>query len=140
MTLKISQELRIAYEQTNYKVFLEQEEILLRVGRISREMDLLLEELKKENFAFITAANPYSVLKSEKENSKLNRELENKIKEQKYLYLKGIGESPDGKWKEESFCVFGIDLNEAKTLSKEFSQNAFLFGKKNAAIELIWCS
>jgi UDP-N-acetyl-D-mannosaminuronic acid transferase (WecB/TagA/CpsF family) len=132
--------LQTAYEQTNYKVFLEQKEILLRVGRISAEMDLLLEELKKENFAYITAANPYSVLKSEKENSKLNRELENKIKEQKYFYLKGIGVSPDDNWKEESFCIFGIDLEEGEALAKEFSQNAFLFGKKNTVTEIIWCS
>lgn len=103
-------------------------------------MDLLLEELKKENFAFITAANPHSVLKSEKENTKLNRELEKKIKEQKYFYLKGIGESPDDNWKEKSFCILGIELEEAYILAKEFSQNAFLFGKKNTSAELIWCS
>ncbi|MBK6608250.1 MAG: DUF3293 domain-containing protein [Leptospiraceae bacterium] len=138
MTLKISQELQTVYEQTNYRVILEHKEILLRVGVISEEMNLLLEESEKETYVFVTAANPYSVLKSEEENVRLTQKLEDKIKEKEYFYIKGIGESPDGNWKEESFCILGIDLEEAKLLSKEFSQNAFLFGKKNTVTELIW--
>ena len=80
MTLKISQELQTVYEQTNYRVILEHKEILLRVGVISEEMNLLLEESEKETYVFVTAANPYSVLKSEEENVRLTQQLEDKIK------------------------------------------------------------
>ena len=138
MSQIISQELQSIYTQTIYRVCLEGKDILLRVGMKSKEMNLLLEKLEKEKFAFITAANPFSLLKSEEDNKKLNQKLEDKIKEKKYFYIKGIGESPDGNWKEESFCILGIDLEEAKFLSKEFSQNAFLFGKKNTITDLIW--
>lgn len=136
---KISVELRNAYENTDYKVFFDEKEIILKIGKVSIEMTQILDDLRVNNFAFITAANPYSSLKSSEENQIRNLELEKFLIKKEIPYCKGIGESGDNTWKEESFCAFGIDLEIAKQLAKEFEQNAFVFGMENGVPEIVYC-
>lgn len=138
--INIPEELHIAYRETNYIVFYQKKEIVLRVGKYSVEMDFLLDEFGFNSYAFITAANPYSTQKSRKENIQLNLELQNKMKQKGFKYVNGIGESLDKTWREESFCIFEIELKEANALALYFSQNAFIYGKRNFPPELILCS
>lgn len=136
---KISAELRKVYEDTDYKVFFDQKEIILKVGKESIEMNQILDDLRVNNFAFITAANPNSSLKPIEENRIRNLELEKFLIQKEILYCKGIGESGDNTWKEESFCAFGIDLQIAKKLAKAFEQNAFVFGMENGVPKIVYC-
>ncbi|MBK8395330.1 MAG: DUF3293 domain-containing protein [Leptospiraceae bacterium] len=134
----IPSELQKAYQNTNYKVFTKEKEILLRVKYRSLEMDELLIQLGEDKFIFITAANPYSIPNSNSENQILNQILENKIIDLQKIYYYGVGESPDRKWKEDSFCVIGISLKNAMNLARNFSQNGILFGKKDQPTKIVW--
>lgn len=132
--------LRLAYEQTNYKVFHKGKEVVFRVGKKSSELDSLLKELGFTKYVFLTAANPFSTLRPENENKKKNLELESKLVQNKFFYLNGLGESIDGGWSEDSFCIFGMQLTEAIQLAFEFSQNAFLYGSRSVTPRIIYCA
>lgn len=136
---ELTLELKKAYEETNYKVFFGEKEITLNIGKQSIEMNQILSKLGIDSFVFITAANPYSTPKSISENKKQNQKLANVLSETKTIYCKGSGESLDGQWKEESFCIFGVDKEFGKKMGKKFNQNAFVFGEKDKVPQIIYC-
>ncbi|HMV45251.1 MAG TPA: DUF3293 domain-containing protein [Leptospiraceae bacterium] len=127
-----------AYKNTLYKIFYQDKEFKIEVDKRSDFVDKLLIDKGVTSYIFITAANPHSLLVSEAENEKANLELENQIKQKALFYCKGVGESKDGEWKEDSFFVLGISLKEGMSIAKQFSQNAFLYGRKKTKTRLIW--
>lgn len=132
------QELKDAYYKTSYILFYENSEITLHINEHSEKMSQILKSHDVDTFVYITAANPHSLLCPEIENQKLNSELEKDIRNLGLLYFKGIGESIDSTWREESFCVLGISLKKGMALAKNYSQNAFLYCRKKTKVRLIW--
>ena len=124
-----------AYENTSFNVY--QPKISIRIGVINKELDNLLLTNQCETYAFVTAYNPYSALKSHEENRKLNEALFRDLIDE-YQLFEGEGVGEDISWEpEKSFLVLGITLDDAKAIGVKYSQNAIVFGRIGEKPELL---
>lgn len=134
---KLSPDLISAYEVTNFNVKAEPT-FTLNVGKVSEELKALFKQNNVSNAAFITAWNPYSKSLSNEENQARNHQLENELKIRSLKFIDGFGQDPLGQWSgEDSFLVFGIDLEASKKLGIQFEQNAIVWSDSDAIPELI---
>ena len=130
----IDPSLILSYRETNYHVF--NLKLVLRIGEGNPALDSLLLEHGNENWAFITASNPYSNLLSEGVNGARFALLKEAVKS--WLYFEGEGVGADPLWKpEQSLLILGIKENEAVEIGKSFEQNAIVVGRIYAPPELI---
>ena len=126
-----------AYKLTNFHVKVEPA-FTLNVGKVSEELKALLKQNKVTSVAFITAWNPYSKSLSDEENQARNDQLENELNLHSLKFINGFGQDPLGQWSgEDSFLVFGIDLEESKKLGDQFEQNAVIWSDIDAVPKLI---
>ncbi|WP_055076404.1 DUF3293 domain-containing protein [Pseudanabaena sp. 'Roaring Creek'] len=72
----------------------------------------------------ITASNPLEEVLSKEKNSKRNQSLRDLLEYRKLNFVEVVGQSPDGKWSENSFAIEGMTRLEACKLAKDFSQRA----------------
>lgn len=131
MTLKDS------YINTDYIVFIPNRKITLNIGIFNQDWEYFLHEIQKDFYFYITAYNPYSKLKTEKENEDANKSLIQRVKSIGLQYYDGIGISKDGNWSENSICVVGGDERIAIDLGNTFKQNAIVWGHKFMTPELV---
>jgi hypothetical protein len=132
-------ELTKVYLQTNYVVKTANSEIVVRVGVINEKLDGLLKKQKAENWAFVTAYNPFSKQLADEENQKRQKELINLLNTENFHFLHGRGEG-EGWEPEPSIFIFDIERSRAVEIARRFEQNAILFGSANEAPELVWCN
>ena len=85
----------------------------------------LPEAVRKKQFAIITAWNPMNNMMPLEENRSRNRELEDILKEQKYVYYPSLGTCEHHV--EESFTIEQIPQADAVALGKRFGQHAIVF-------------
>lgn len=126
-----------AYRNTHYTSALG---ITLLIGSESPELDAILLISGLESAIFITAWNPFSEMKSDPENRKLNDKLKtdlfNLLPENRVI--SGFGEDPSGEWPgEDSFLALGISLEEGIRLARKYQQNAFVHHKLGSKSELV---
>ncbi len=131
----MDEDLHRSYLGTSFNVYSPQ--ISIRVGQANKELDNLLLENNCNSYAFVTAYNPYSELKTKEENQKMNELLHQELKNQYQLYDgEGVGE--DSSWEpEKSFLILGIDYEKARAIGKKYSQNAIVFGHLGEKPELL---
>jgi hypothetical protein len=126
-----------AYLATDYRV-MAAEPFVLNIGRASDELALWFKLNRADSAAFITAWNPFGEPASDAENHAAQQELLAEIKALGLPYLDGEGQDPSGLWPaEQSFLVFGIALDAAKKLAKQFRQNGFVYTGSDATPRLI---
>jgi len=134
---KLEPDLISAYEVTNFHVNAEPA-FTLNIGRLSEELKALFKQSNVSNAAFITAWNPYSKSLSEEENQSRNDQLKNELNIRSLKFIDGFGQDPLGQWSgEDSFLVFGIDLEASKILGIQFEQNAIVWSDIDAVPKLI---
>lgn len=124
---QLDQSLIKAYEATEYHVRSAQP-FILELGKKSEGIVDLARRLRVDCVALITAYNPYSRVISDTENAKRNRQLKRELDKLDLTIVVGYGQDPTTLWKEDSFVVFGLGLEEAKKLGVKYQQNA-----------IIWC-
>ena len=112
-----------AYRQTNYKF----DDTVLNIDKTSSKAASLLQPFSPAGGLFITAWNPLGTELTVEENEQANQELKNELLKQGLKVTKGYGESPDGKWKEDSFFAYPIDQNSSLKLCCTFEQNAVVY-------------
>lgn len=126
-----------AYLATDYKV-LAAEPFVLNIGRTSSELALWFKLDRTDRAAFITAWNPLGEPTSGSENHAAQQELLAEIKALGLVYLDGEARDPSGLWPvEPSLLVFGISLEAAKKLARQFRQNGFVYAGSDATPRLI---
>lgn len=126
-----------AYLATDYKV-MAAEPFVLNIGRASPELALRFKLDRTGSAAFITAWNPSGELTSDSENHAAQQRLLAEIKALGLPYLDGEGRDPSGLWPgEPSFLVFGISLEAAKKLARQFRQNGFVYAGSDATPRLL---
>ncbi len=131
--------LELAYQQTIYEVFSEDQVIHLQVNVKAPQLDYLLQQHQQTSWAFITAHNPFSQLLTSAENKRRNQTLTVELERRKFTYLKGLGRDVDGHWPpEDSYFVLGISREEAMEVGQAFSQNALLYGEQGQVPQLVW--
>ncbi len=126
-----------AYLEADYWVTAA-EPFVLNVGCASPELASRFKLDRADSAAFITAWNPCGEMASESENHVAQQELLAEIKALGLPYLDGEGKDPSGRWlAEPSFLVFGISLEAAKKLARQFCQNGIIYAGSDATPRLI---
>jgi hypothetical protein len=88
--------------------------------------------------AFITAWNPFSQNLPAKENQARHDELKANIKKRGLVCIDGIGKHPSNNWPGEvSVLVLDLDLEEAKSLARQYEQHAFVWTLGDCVPQLI---
>lgn len=129
-----------AYENTTYRAFSLFGEVDIRIGQKNSNLDQLLLGNKSESWAFITAFNPYSVKQKEDVNRFLNKQLEEYLNKNKYVFFDGLGIGDDGSWQPEpSFLILNISKDKAVGIGRQFHQNAIVAGVIYNSPVLIKC-
>lgn len=137
-------ELLKAYEAAEYVVDPFGDEsvlIVLDVGEPAPELDLLLqdEDRGRESWAFVTAFNPGSERLADEVNREAQGRLLRGLEAEGRRYWPGWGQSPDGRWREESVLIRGMSRKEAVRLGRELGQVAVLVGEVGGLAELVLC-
>lgn len=134
MKPNMSSDLVLSYLKTNFTVF--SPKIEIKIGTISDELNALLLLKNKQDWAYITASNPYSQILSDEENNERHEQLKETVKE--YIVFEGEGVGEDPKWKPEiSLLILGITKEDAISIGNQFQQNAIIVGALNKKSELV---
>ena len=129
--------LQHVYEQTDYRIV--DPKITIKCGVLNPILDIFLKKLGKRNWSFISAANPRSVVQSDKLNAWNNTNLEIDLSKSGCSYTYAVGEATSGNWPaEESFIVFDMPLKDVRSLAQKYDQNAILIGRQGEAAQLEW--
>ena len=131
-------ELMTDYNLTTYRVFIDSSSHLdILIDQLNKDLDKLLGEAGVQEFAFITAWNPFSVEVSDSENEKANADLASDL--DLYKVYKGLGiPAQPSEWDaEESYFVLGITKTKAKELGKKYRQNAIVYGQYGSKPEVL---
>jgi hypothetical protein len=129
----IPPELRESYRRTRFIVFDPPMEI--RIGELCPALDALLTTYGFDNWAFITAHNPASIVLPDAENTTRHLQLFEMLAS--YPCFEGEGVPPDPGWKpERSLLVLGIEWAEAEAIGRSFGQNAIVVGRVGERAEL----
>lgn len=123
-----------AYQNTKYKLF--EPALTIEIGKLNHEIDVLLQNNNTNEWAFITAFNPYSKVVSDEENKFRHDELKELTKS--YMTFEGHGVGEDPSWEPElSLFIIGISENDAVKIGNKFEQNAIVYGHINQAPQLL---
>lgn len=127
------------YRETEYRV-LGEAGFVLRIDQFSAALAAAHAAHDCTCSAFVTAFNPHSVRLPDAENLARQQALREVLRQQRHAVVDGIGQHPDGHWQgEPSFLVFGLSLEEAYKLGRQFSQNAIVWAGSEAIPQLILC-
>lgn len=123
-----------AYKNSKYEIF--ETSIIIEIGIINQQLDDLLLKHNSNEWAFITAYNPYSQVLTDEENEIRHSDL--KVLTKNYVTYEGHGVGEDITWKPElSLFIIGISKDDALKIGYKFDQNAIVYGKIEFAPELL---
>lgn len=127
MTKGIHPRLIKAYRETHYVAFAA-DEIVLKIGRVSRELSALMNDSSVETAAYLTASNPESQSGEAERWHDAQVALLSDLVALNVTYVAGEGRDPKGEWPTEaSLLVLGIKLADADRLARKYRQNAFVW-------------
>lgn len=134
----LDQRLVEAYYHTSYQVSA-MPFPAIRIGRLDPLLADWLEERHFQSFVFITAWNPFSRLRSLRENKRRNNQLRADLSTLARAVHSGVGIGDNNDWPpEESFWALDIDAEEAVRLGRKYGQNALVWWEKGGLPELWW--
>lgn len=114
-----------AYLATDYRVFVDEGVITLRIGVRNPAASGLLQAHGAHTALFITACNPWGELHDEVDNQRLQRALWVELLEAGYTLFAGEGAGSDNEWPPEpSVLVLDPAPGELLELCRRFRQNA----------------
>jgi hypothetical protein len=126
-----------AYRETEYRVYATTQ-FVLNVGIRSTELNRLHNRFGVCCSAFLTAWNPYSVVRDARDNATRQAALVARLHEQSLPFLSGVGQHPKGQWPAEaSVLVLGLGRDQAIAVATRFEQNAVLWCGPATVPELV---
>lgn len=130
-------ELLAAYRAAHYRVEADPAFDLIP-DQLSEALSALHSSHHVRGSAFITAANPASILFDSASNEARAAELEARVQNSGWVFLRGRGIDPKGEWPDEaSLLILGISFKDACALAAELGQNALLWNGADAIARLI---
>lgn len=132
--------LRKAYQATDYCLWLAGREIVLNVGKPAPEaLNILQTRLQLTGEAFVVApCNPGSELLSAEANRELLAQFRNRLRQDNQRWLPAVNRDPQAQWPEEhGALLLDCGLSYAQTLGLEYGQNAILGLGRDAIPKLI---
>ena len=136
--MEITEQLIEKYRDTDYCVKLPDAEIVLRIGQYSPQLKSLMEEHSASGAVFITAWNPFGVVRGAGENISANASLQKDLAEMASVVFPGYGTSPWGDWQEESFLALPVSRQAATEMCARYAQNAVVFIGPDGVPELLF--
>ena len=136
MTSAIAPQTIRAYLETDYCVHAAPP-FTLRIGEFSQSLVSLHDTHNASCSAFITACNPHSQALVPAANAARQKMLTGRLKERGLTFIVGVGQHPAEQWREESFLVPGLLLDDAKALGIEFEQNAIVWSDSDGVPQLV---
>jgi hypothetical protein len=116
-----------AYLATDYSIW-GSRRFILRIEQRNDDLTALYQRYEVSSAAVLTAWNPHSETRSDRENQNAQMELISEIDRLCLRHEPGEGTDPSGKWPPEpSRLVLGIDLETAQSLGRKFMQNGFVW-------------
>jgi hypothetical protein len=135
--MEIARDLLSAYEATDFVVFDQDEEWIVKVGEVSPRIDAMLDRFDAARAIVVTAFNPRSRVLPPETNAQRHEEMVRLLEQRKLRFLHGEGRDPRGQWIPEAECiVFGISLAEGLELARRFEQNAVVHIERGRAPRL----
>ena len=132
--MALTPELVEAYAAADYVV--REPRVVIHIGEPNAALDALIGDAGRA--AFLTAANPGSLRRSEEENGRLVAALRETLEGAGWRCLEGEGRDRAGAWPAEaSLLVPGIPRAEALELARRFGQNGFVWCERGAAPQLV---
>ena len=141
MTMKpYSEELKRAYKETDFRADTPRGAICIRVDEIHSDLDLVLHDHNAREWAYITAYNPGSNIRTAQTNQRRHEELVQMVGKSGHKYFHGRGVGKDPAWEpEESLLIIGPGRKEAIRIGQHFGQNAIVCGALGSPAELVHC-
>ena len=132
-------ELTAAYLATTYRVLLPERPLDLRLEVRHAGLQSWLVSVGGGCFAIITADNPASCLRSDKENRQDGERLGAALASMGRLLVPTLHLADDGAWPvEKGFYVNGLSLSGARAFARDYGQNAFVWGGADGVPHLVW--
>ena len=125
------------YSHAEY-VVLSSPPIVFKIDERFAELDELMARCGVSVASFITACNPRGLHQSDRENLLAMNQLLSAINDLRLPYFKGFGRDPEGTWKEDSYLIMGVELDQARQLGQLFQQNAIVMLVHNMTPKLVW--
>ena len=126
-----------AYLETEYHVFGDSP-FTIRIGEPNSALAAACKRNGAETSAYITACNPNSQTLDDAANAERTNSLRSELIERKLAFIEGVGQHPFNGWPgEDSFLIFGVDLEAARDLSRRLQQNGFVWAGSDCIPQLI---
>jgi len=133
-------ELWQAYQATSYEADTPMGKVSIRIGKLSPNVDRLLQANELSSWAFITASDPGSQKLSSSKNAQRHQQLLQDIANFGLLAFEGAGVPYDPNWDPEtSLLILGIERDVAIATGIKSCQNAIVVGVLGEAAELVSC-
>lgn len=135
---RIPEALITAYRATACTSRVNNADKVLKIDEPSKWLADLYELYAASAALFITADNPFSEPLSAEGNSAAHEQLRRHLLAETDKLFEGWGIGTDPDWPpERSFLALGISLETARTLGKQFHQNAVVWAGADAVPQLI---
>jgi hypothetical protein len=129
-----------AYIETTYWVSSQPQPIGLRIGCKSAELERMLAAHRVSQWAFVTAWNPRSQLRSHWYNLGREQALLSEVSRRGLRWLPGLAAGDRSDWPAEpALFLLGMSRAEARRLGRRFRQNAVVVGELGRVAQLVWC-
>ncbi len=140
MTVNEKAQFKQAYLDTTYVLKTDAIQFNLKINVFHPDFNNWLKANNINTWVKMTAANPYSQMRSKSENEYRNAHLETALRQLKYtdLYF-SEGRPSDENWQTEiGFFIPNIKLITALELARQYEQNAIVYGYINGVPQLVW--
>ena len=137
-TRSVSPELLAAYRSTRYCAWIGEEELVLRIGHHTPQLEALMQQYDVHGGCFVTAWNPLGQALDDATNAAANDRLEVELDLCGWTYFRGEGRGLDHGWPAEaSFLVLGPGYYQSAALCSEYEQNAVVTFDARAIPQLL---
>ncbi len=134
----IAKSLIASYRNTHYQMGTGTDAILLQIDQYSAALAKFLVASQQSGTAIISAYNPGSQLQSNEDNLAAHQSLKHCLNHHSYPMIESLNIDPADIWPaEKSFFVSGLDLDTARSLGRQFNQNAIVWIGGDAIPRLI---
>jgi hypothetical protein len=138
--MKHADELDTAYRNTTYWVDAAPQPIAVRVGERNASLDRLLNAARARHYAFVTACNPRSKLRTHWYNEARQRALRRWLNARHLRWIPALAQGDRDDWPAEpGVLILGLPPDRALRIGRRFRQNAVLTGKLGNPPEVRWC-
>lgn len=136
--VKMDKKLVEAYQKTCYRVEIDGLAFELFIGQPNLQFSAYCQQNQVQQWAIITAYNPFSNSTSERLNQQANLGLSKELQALGYEYYRGDGiPLNDSSWSiERGFWIRNIELASATKLAEKYHQNAIVVGDDKRAPQL----